>query len=124
MSPWRPLCDFQPEGKEGACLQDAPIEVVVSSEGQSYRALLCRVHGQALINAGEPTTAKPSAAVTKLPRVGPKRETVDQATKAWALSQGGDTAAAIHTRGRQSKELREQFLASPQGKVWAHERGE
>lgn len=112
----RTTCDM-PDSKGNPCGKDSAIEVTLSVEGKTFIADLCSQHGQQLANAGRPVTRKdPDFKVTVLPKAGPS---VDQATKDWAIKKGGDTAAQINQRGRQPRALKEEFLSSPDGKVWA-----
>lgn len=62
-------CDWAAE--DGVlCDDEAPIEASVSFEGRTYRTDLCKLHGQALVNAGE-AVSMPASRVTRLPTVMP-----------------------------------------------------
>lgn len=117
------LCDVR-EGKD-PCGERALITVKFTMDGRNYEFDACDVHSKSLTaNAREASGAvAPAQNITRLPKAGPKGETIDSKVKDWAISQGGDIAAAINQRGRQPKALKEQFLDTPEGKVWQQAHG-
>lgn len=109
-------CDM-PDVKSGKpCGEKGVVEAVVSQDGKSYRTDLCEMHGQALVNAGQPVTASPSrAAVTVLPRAGSGRKVSEQLVdkvdyvdlRAWAEGAGLLQAGS---RGRIRAEIQQKWL--------------